>query len=481
MALSDLTDEQWFARLNARRVRQLIETVQLWEYYDNEQPLRYVAKIIEEQGDRFPPLKINWSALFVDVLEERIEMQGWRIAGAVSEDDDLTAIWEDNDLAEAQGEGNIASLVARQSYMMVGPGIDTDTPLVTMEYPDQVAVEIDPATGRTIAALKTWSSDTEAKTHDMATLYLPGRMVTFSSGEKAAQTTDLPWARTLEASQTSPLVPVVPTFNRRRRWQGFSELRDLIPLVDAVNQVATNMLAAIEHHALPRRWAVGLSEADFTDSDGKPLKAWQIATGAVWAIPRSEDDTGVVGEEAQPKVGQFTAADLQNFHGSIRTLALLASSLGGLDPRLLGVNSENPASADAIRAAEARLIKRAERQQRGRSAPWRQTARIGLAVLERDPNTRIEPIWRDPSTPTVSAMADAAQKKLAAGIIDVEQAQEDCGYSLAQRVAMRNRRASSIGQADQIIAGIRGLPVAGNPTGAADPAPTEPAADPIPA
>lgn len=468
MALSDLTDDEWHTRLQRRRVDQLTKAVGLWQYYDNEQPLRYVARILQEQGDRFPPLRVNWGELFVGALDERMEGQGWRLAGAPTDgvDEDLTRVWEENDLGAVQGEGSVASLVARQSYVMVGPAVDGDTPLVTIEYPDQVAVEIDPATGRVVAALKAWASDTESATYDMAALCLPGRVVTFEAGEKVD-----------EQSQASELVPVVPFFNRRRRWTGRSELESLIPLIDAVNQTATNMMAALEHHALPRRWAMNLSEEDFKDPEtGKPLPAWKIATGAVWAIPRAEDDTGVLGEQAQPKVGQFTAADLNNFHSSIRTLALLASSLGGLDPRLLGVSSDNPASADAIRASESRLIRRAERLQRARSGPWRQVGRIALAALERDPSTRIELVWRDPSTPTLAAQADRAQKLLDAGVIDVEQAQEDCGYSLAQRAAMAARRTKSVGQADRIVAGIRGLDLPDSTTGA-DPS-TGPADDP---
>lgn len=452
----DLTDDEWFTRLNARRINQLTKSLEHWAYYDNEQPLRYVAKILQEQSDRFPPLRVNWSALPLDALGERVEWQGWRISGQDSPDDDLTAVWDENDLAALQVENTTASMVAEQAYWMVGPPID-DVPVVTTEYGDQVAVEIDPVTGQTVAAVKVWASDTEAKVYDMATLYLPGRVITYEQGEKVEESAAPGWTKGTEDEQGSSLVPVVPVFNRRRRWRGYSELRDLIPLVDAVNQTATNMLAGMEHHALPRRWAIGLSKDDFTDAEGKPLNAWQIAAGAFWGIPRAEDDTGLLGEEAQPKVGQFSAADMQNFHGTLRTLGLIASSLAALDPRLFGVATDNPVSADAIRASENRLIKRAERQALVRTRPCRQVGRLALASVGRDPKTKVEPIWRNPATPTLAAQADYAQKLLSEGVIDVEQAQEDCGYSLAQRAAMAARRRSDVGQADRIVAGIRGL------------------------
>lgn len=457
----DFTDDEWFARLNTRRVRAQHETQKYWEYYDNEQPLAYVAKILQEQGDRFPPLRVNWSALVVDAIEERLDVEGFRI-GAEELDDDLTEVWQANDLDEGSGEAHIAALVARTAYLMVGPGVDTDIPLVTIEYPDQVAVEVDPSTRRVRAALKVWAPDTENGSETMAELHVPGKLVLFESGKKVDETKHS-WAKALERHQTSPLVGVVPMLNRPRRWVGRSELEQIIPLADAVNQTATNMLAAIEHHSLPRRWAMNVAESDFVGPDGKQLPAWKIATGAIWAIPRAEDDTGILGEQAQPKVGQFTAADLNNFHGSIRQLAVLAASLYGLPPHYMGYASDNPASADAIRSAEARLVKRAERRQRTFGGAWERAMRIALAVMGRDPSEAngLETVWRDAATPTKAAQADAAVKMVQAGIIDQDQAQEDAGYTQAQREAMKTRRTGAGAELGNIVQGLRNLDVAG--------------------
>lgn len=470
----ELAEDQWFARLNTRRIQQSFETARYWEYYDNEQPLAFISRILVEQGDRFPPLRVNWSALAVDSVEERLDVEGFRLGGSDELDEDLAEVWQANDLDEGSGEGHVASLVARQSYVMLGPGVDSDVPLVTVEYPDQVAVELDPATRRVVAALKVWSSDTVNGAQDMANLWLPGKVCTFEFGKKVDQKKQN-WAKSLEQHQTSPLVPVVPMLNRPRRWKGRSELEPIIPLVDAVNQTATNMLAAIEHHALPRRWAVNVAEQDFTDADGNPLPAWKLATGAIWAVPRADDDTGVLGEQAQPRVGQFTAADLNNFHGSIRQLAVLASGLLGLPPHYLGYASDNPASADAIRSAEARLVKRAERHQRTFGGTWERAMRIALAMMGRDPSEAngLETVWRDAATPTRAAQADAAVKMVQAGIIDQEQAQEDAGYTKAQRDAMRQRLGAATSRQDSIVAGLRGIDL-GTPSAPVTDAPAPP-------
>jgi hypothetical protein len=56
MKLSDFTPEQWYARLNTRRLAQRTACLRWWQYVDLEQPLVYVARILAEQDDRFPAL-----------------------------------------------------------------------------------------------------------------------------------------------------------------------------------------------------------------------------------------------------------------------------------------------------------------------------------------------------------------------------------------------------------------------------------------
>lgn len=464
MALLDQSDDEWLERLQRKRVDQQQDHKRLWEYYDNEQPLAYVARILLEQGDRFPPLRVNWSELIVSAVEERLDVEGFRLAGKDEVDEDLAHVWQDNDLDESSGEAHVAAMVCGQSYVMLGPS-DTGVPLVTVEYSDQVAVEVDPGTRRVIAALKVWKSDDKLTAEDMAQLYLPGRSITWQQGAQGMTTVDKTsdgWAKQLEQHQTSPLVPVVPMLNKARRGLGHSELGDIIPLIDAVNQTATNMLAGVEHHALPRRWAINLDPAMFTDAAGQQLKAWQIAAGYLWAVPPPVDEDGrriPASEGDRPQIGQFTASDLNNYIAVIKQIAQLAASKYGLPPHYLGYSSENPASADAIRSSEARLTKRAERHQRGKGGTWERAMRVALAMMGRNPDdgNRMETVWRDPATPTASAIADRAVKLVSAGIIDTEQAQEDCGYTPAQRALMRQREQDNGARTGNILNGLKQL------------------------
>lgn len=452
----NLTDDQWWQRLNQYRQAQIQRDAVLWSYYDGTQPLVYVARILMEQGERFPPLRVPWPELVIDTTEERLDLLGWRLGDSDSTDDELDDVMADNDLPEKATEGHIASLVTSDAFVMLGPDGPGRSPLVTIEYSDQVAVELDPRTGRTIAALKVWRSDPLSAIEDQSILLLPGRQIDYENGKPVGETKTR-WTKALERHQTSPIVPVVPLTNRPRRGRGRTELQAIMPFADAANQTATNMLAALEHHSLPRRWAVGLDEKDFVDKDGKQLPPWKIATGALWAVEREHPDDRI-------ELGQFAAADLRNFHESYKLMALAAASHYGLPPHMIGYSTENPASADAIRASEARLIKRAERRQRTFGGGWERAMRVALAIMGRDPNeaNRLESVWRDPATPTRTSMSSAARDLFTAGIIDRQQAQEDCGYSKAQRARMARDDPARLGG---LLNDVRSLDVGGSGTG----------------
>jgi len=427
--LSDLSAEEWYLRLENRRVSDAKKAAEWWRYYEGRQPLYFVAKILAEQENRFPALTVNWSQKFVDWIDSRSCVEGFRIGGTDEPDDALWKIWQRNDLDEEQSENNVASLVTGASYMMVGPG-DDGSALMTVEAPESVSVEIDPRTRKVIAALKRWKSDESLATEDMGELHLPGRIIPFVDGQ--AET---------ERTQKSTEIGVIPFWNRRRRLRGHSELTALKPIVDAANQVATNMLAGVEHHAVPRKYALGVSEENFKDKDGNPIPAWKIATGAVWVNPYDEDNP-----QAKVEVGQFAQSDLRNFHETIMLLGRIGAGLCDIAPHEFGFGvADNPASADGIEAAKESGVRRVERILVARGGAYEKAMRLAATIEGRDPEkmVQLETVWRDPSTPTKAAKTQAAVTALTSGLADLRQAREDAGYSDTQIKAMEAREAEA--------------------------------------
>lgn len=449
MKLSDLTPEEWYARLNTRRTAQRTAALAWWQYVDLAQPLVYMARIIAEQDGRFPPLLISWPELVLESVEERLIHEAFLLGDSEKPVDELNALWQANDLDEYSSEAHMAAMTSGQHFIMVGPG-DGDLPMITVEYEDQVAVETDVRTGQPIASLKVWKEEDVER----GALFLPGgKTFEFEAG-KVVSTGQLgAWASLLESDHTLPSVPVVPILNKPRRGTGRSDLVAIKPLVDAANQFATNMMAAGEHHAVSRKWAVGATAKDFVDENGDEIPIWKVAMGDVWALPH-QPSSARGDKPPETRVGQFTASDLSNFHNSVKMLATLAGSLYGLPPNYLGYSSDNPPSAESILYSLERLIRRTEKRQLWYGGSWKRTARIAWAIMQNDPAdlVSLESKWRNASTPTLASTMDAAVKGVSSGIIDDEQAWVDLRYSEQTKLGLRKRK---LDRGTQVAADLR--------------------------
>lgn len=395
-------------------------------YLEGEQPLKYMSEAMKEElGDTAVELVLNWARLVADAYENRLDVEGFRYADSDVEDEALWAGWQYNDMDEQSQQGHLESLALGRSYVLINKNEEADKPpRNTVESPFQVWAQRDPKTRRVSAAIKKWK-DLDEVEHIL--VYTPVETVEFVKDAGAWKPGEF------NDKHNFGVVPVVPLVNKPRllRPDGVTEFKDIIPLADAANKMATDMMTSAEFHAMPRRYAFGLKAEDFTDRNGNPISAWSKLKNRIWAS-----------ESSDVNVGTFDESDLSNFHSTIKLLAQLTSQLAALPPHYMGFNSDNPTSADAIRSSETQLVKRVERKHTFLGGAWEDVQRINLMFLRgsnvlEDRDHRLETVWRDPSTPTVAQKADAAVKKYESGITPLEQTRIDLGYSATQREQMR--------------------------------------------
>ena len=435
-AIRDLTQKLEEARPDLERFD---------NYYSGRQPLAFLAPEVREAvGDRLQSLVVNWPRLVVGAVEERLDVQGFRIGETT--DTRLWEVWQANGLDEYSQLAHTDALVYGRSYAIVWAGPDPEVPRITVESPKQVTVEHAPGSRVRLRAIKKWVEDGYA----YATLYTPDAIYRYRSLGHAPDTGDASYVPAggwgLQSTIPNPLgvVPVVALVNRPRllAQEGESELADVLPVADAVNKLATDMMVSAEYHAMPRRWATGVEiiEKPELDENGVP-------TGE--QVPDPEQFASTAGrtwiaEDPEARYGQFGEASLAGFLEAIRTLTHAIASIAGLPPHYVALTAtDNPASADAIRSAEASLVSKARRKMRAFGGGWEEVMRLALLVRDGTLPTgmdRLETVWRDPETRTVAQAADAATKLVAAGILPVQQALEDLGYSPVQIERMREMR-----------------------------------------
>lgn len=214
-------------------------------------------------------------------------------------------------------------------------------------------------------------------------------------------------------------------------FSGESEMQDVLRPTDMAARALMDLQVAMETHAVPGKWAVGLSDKDFIDArTGRIATPWQAYYTAM-TTSKSKD----------AKFGQFTASDLSNFKTVIDLLAEQVSAVTGLPVRYFGQNSANPASEGAIRADEVRLVKNVELKNSLDGDSWGDVMALAwrMATGDQVDGHRIRTDWDDPNTPTFAQKADAIQKLVATGILSREGAWDELGWSEARKDKERER------------------------------------------
>lgn len=150
----------------------------------------------------------------------------------------------------------------------------------------------------------------------------------------------------------------------------------------------------------------------------------------------------MVSEAAEAKFGQLEAADLSAYQNAVQVLQTQIMAVSALPAHYVGITGNQPASADALRAAEASLAARAEARQATFGRAWEQVARLMVAVQDgTDPaSVDVAVQWADPATRSVAQEADAVVKLYAAKLLPASYALARLGYRDDEVQAIRAAR-----------------------------------------
>ena len=372
-------------------------------YYEGSQRLEHIGLATPPELRRFETV-VNWNRVAVDSIAQRQKVKSFILPDETEAATVLREHWDANNLDSESALLHKDTLIYGRGFVCVGTNAeDPEHPLITVESPRELTVTVDPRTRRIASALRLYGGTTEEPTATLATLYLPNLTVWLEKDKSG-------WLEVARDLHNLGRVPIVMFLNRRRTglWSGVSEMKDVIPLVDAAARSLTNLQIAAETHSVPQKYVLGMSKGDFVDGNGQPIPAWESYFSAIWA-----------NQNKDAKVGQFTASDLKNFHETVNHYANLVASVTGLPTRYLGQSSVNPAAEGAIRADESRLVLNVEDKNSDRGDGWAWVQ--GIAERFRTgawpAANRIKTEWFDAGTPTFAQKADALTKLHGGGAV----------------------------------------------------------------
>lgn len=434
----------WLQRLLRQVQRQQAYCRPHWAFYEGQQPLAFASKKFEEAyGERYRALPANFMPLVIDAERERLIVQGFRF-GNKPADAAVWALWQANNLdAESQIAHEI-TLAKGASYTMVTPQ-NGRPPLVTIEDPEQVALETQPGNRRVrLAAVKVWRSDDG---YHNATLILPDEIYKFrtkrttASSEAGVNWTNPDiWEAAPGPDENWPLtntvgeVTVVPLLNRpTRNGEGRSELVPIIGNQNAINFLRFSALIGSDHAALPQRWAKNL-DLEVDPDTGQVKVPFRPGVQNLWATRRpTEEETAAYGDRyPETEFGQFPAADLSPF---VRLIQEEVSQMASISRTpyhyLLGTPSSVPPTGESIKSSEAPLVKKVVAEAVHLGEGWEETMRLALIAQGNRGKARqdAETIWADPETRNEAARTDSIIKQYEAGLLTQDVALEELGYS----------------------------------------------------
>jgi hypothetical protein len=413
--MADLTPYSspwWIDRLSRELSGRAATLQKLDDYYTGAHPLVYAGdKFRNAFGRYFAGWSDNFCSLVVDAVDERLDVEGFRMGSDEEADKDAWRIWQANGLDADSQIAHLEALVKGVSYVLVWPDDeDPETPEITIQDALETIVASDPCGRERLAGWKSWK---ESDGTTFGTLYLPDRIEKYVQvGKTSGIAVDFKlgsasWARRQVDGETWPLanpfevVPIVPLVNRPRlRLRGSSEIAEIIPLQNALNKLALDMFVASEYAAFKQRWVTGMEIPDDPDT-GKPIEPFRAAVDRLF-----------VAEDPNARFGEFESSDLGNYVKAMETVIQHIASISRTPSHyLLGQMGVFP-SGEALRSVETGLVRKAQRRQRWFGESWEEVIRLAFVALD-DPRGEVrdsETLWADAETRTEAEHVDAVVK-----------------------------------------------------------------------
>src|SRR5690606_38467419 len=200
-------------------------------------------------------------------------------------------IWNASNMQAHLKMFNRDRCVYGRAFLSVGSNeSDPSSPLIRVESPRQMAVQIDARREQITAAARFFDDPRDPMVGDLvasprlATLYLPNATVW------AYRDSNGRWQERDRDVHNFGAVPVVMHLNRRMSgsWQGESEMADIIPLADSAARALTDLQFSQAAHGAPRMWMTGVAESDFMTSSGTAVTKLEAYFNAVTTIANAD-------------------------------------------------------------------------------------------------------------------------------------------------------------------------------------------------
>lgn len=363
-------------QLEAKRIRVLMR----YRYYDMKNGVQYFRTLIPTEF-MWMAHTLGWCGKTVDSLGDRLNFRGFKY-----DDYNLAEILAVNNGDRLPDNAIKGALIGSCSFVYISENERGEPKLQVVDGSDATGV-MDPSTGMLTEGYAVLSRDENDKP-ELEAYFLPYRTEYFYKGEKIRV-----------RGHFAPYPLLVPVNYRpdAKRPFGHSRIsRACMSLQQGAMRTLLRSEVAAEFYSFPQKYATGVAQD--TEVDG--FKA--LMSSFLWFEKDEEGDA--------PKLGQFTQQSMSPYTEQLRTFASLFAGETGLTLDDLGFVSDNPSSAEAIKASHESLRLTAEKAQKAFGADLLNMGYLAACVrdgiaYERSRFYRTKAAWYPAFKPDAAALS----------------------------------------------------------------------------
>ncbi|KXB33764.1 hypothetical protein HMPREF3192_00992 [Atopobium deltae] len=378
---------------------------------------------------------MGWAKKAVDVMAKRSKFDGFVFAG--KNDTVLDRMVKDNALLNLYDKACTASLTHGVSCFTVMAGTKNQPKAVVRAFSAQQSCVLwDKDKARAKCGVVLASTDRKGAPDKY--------IIHFSDAVLTMQRAGRSWSCAYEHNPfNTPLIIPMAYDADLDRPLGHSRITpSIISIIDKAMRDVLNMDVASAFYTYPQRYMLGLDQNVIQSPTNKDENGnypegsksrMDLYLGRILALSKDED--GDI-----PQVGQFEPMDISNLTRMFENDAQRFSGESNVPLGQLGVLSNTYTSSDALGAANNPLILNVEHMNRTNARVLEDIARFMMAInegclLEDLPDNKkdVQALFKDPSSPTISATADAWTKIAAAdkAIVGTQVFYENMGLAKA--------------------------------------------------
>lgn len=332
---------------------------------------------------------LGWCAKAVDSLGDRLVFRGFK-----NDTFDMTNIYDQNNSDILIDSAILSALICSCSFIYISKDEDGNPRLQAIDGYDATGI-IDPFTNMLSEGYAVLSRTKEGKPIVEA-YFIPGCTYIYENGELIeTYENKAPYAL---------LVPVIFKPSATRPFGHSRISRACMSIVESALRTIKRSEIAAEFFSYPQKYVTGLSE----DAE---IDKWKATMASMMTFTKDED-----GEK--PQVGQFSQQSMEPHISQIKTFAALFAGETGLTLDDLGFVTDNPSSAEAIKAAHENLRLTARKAQKNFGTCFLNAGFLAACVRDNFAYSRKvlyettvlwEPVF-EPDAATLSSIGDGAIK-----------------------------------------------------------------------